>query len=60
MFHGSIHRLRSGCQWNHLPSGLPDDSSVHRTYQRWKRLGVLNRLWATIVEEDVSRQTRAG
>lgn len=30
-----IFRLRSGCQWNQLPSDFPDDSSVHRTFQRW-------------------------
>ena len=30
-----IFRLRTGVQWNHLPAELPDDSSVHRTFQRW-------------------------
>jgi transposase len=32
-----IFRLRSsGCQWNRLlPKDFPDDSSVHRTFQRW-------------------------
>lgn len=45
-----IFRLRSGCQWNRLPKDLPDDSSVHRTFQRWVRLGVLDRLWASLVE----------
>ena len=29
-----IFRVRSGCQWNHLPAEFPDDSSVHRTLQR--------------------------
>lgn len=29
-----IFRLRSGCQWNQLPDKFPDDSSVHRTFQR--------------------------
>ncbi len=29
-----IFRLRSGCQWNQLPDVFPDDSSVHRTFQR--------------------------
>ncbi|MGE3269521.1 MAG: transposase [Chloroflexota bacterium] len=37
-----VYRLRSGCRWNHLPKEYPDDSSVHRTYQRWQRLGVLD------------------
>lgn len=41
-----LFRLRSGCQWNQLPERFPDDSSVHRTFQRWVRLGVFERLWA--------------
>jgi len=46
-----IFRLRSGCQWNQLPSEFPDDSSVHRTFQRWECNSVLNRIWAALVEE---------
>jgi putative transposase len=46
-----IFRLRTGCQWNHLPKEFPDDSSVHRTFQRWIELGVLDRIWAASVEE---------
>ena len=46
-----IFRMRSGCQWNQLPSEFPDDSSVHRTFQRWVAEGVFERLWATLVEE---------
>jgi putative transposase len=45
-----IFRLRSGCQWNRLPKEFPDDSSVHRTFQRWVRLGVFNRVWAVLLE----------
>jgi len=45
-----IFRLRSGCQWNHLPAEFPDDSSVHRTFQRWRDRGVFDRLWAVLVE----------
>ena len=44
-----IFRMRSGCQWNQLPERFPDDSSVHRTFQRWVRLGLFERLWATLV-----------
>src|SRR5579859_1173874 len=47
----SILRLRSGCQWNHLPNDLPDDSSVHRTLQRWITLGVLDRICASLIAE---------
>ena len=46
-----IFRLRSGCQWNQLPKEFPDDSSVHRTFQRWQKRGVLDRIWATLIED---------
>ncbi len=46
-----IFRMRSGCQWNQLPSDFPDDSSVHRTFQRWVAAGVFERLWACLLEE---------
>ena len=45
-----IFRLRSGCQWNRLPQEFPDDSSVHRTFQRWVSLGVFDRIWAVLLE----------
>ena len=37
-----IFRMRTGCQWNQMPKEFPDDSSVHRTFQRWVELGVLD------------------
>ncbi len=46
-----IFRLRSGCQWNQLPREFPDDSSVHRTFQRWEQNGILDQIWAALVEE---------
>ena len=39
-----IYRQHSGCPWNRLPKEYPDDSTVHRTYQRWRRLGILDGL----------------
>lgn len=47
---GIIHVMRSGCQWNQLPKQFGDDSSVHRTMQRWIAKGVLKRLWAVLIE----------
>jgi len=47
---GIIYQMRSGCQWNHLPKQFGDDSSIHRTFQRWIKKGVLERIWATLVE----------
>jgi putative transposase len=43
-FDAIIFRLRTGCQWNHLPADYPDDSSVHRTFQRWVERGMFPRL----------------
>lgn len=50
-FDGLIFRMRSGCQWNRLPEVYGDDSSVHRTFQRWVERGVLHRLWAALVKD---------
>jgi putative transposase len=48
---GIILRLRSGIQWNQLPKGFGDDSSVHRTFQRWVRLGILDLIWGALVAD---------
>ena len=48
---GIIYRMRSGVQWNQLPKEFGDDSSVHRTFQRWVELDVFDRLWAALVDE---------
>jgi len=49
-FNGIIYIMRSGSQWNQLPEQFGDDSSVHRTMQRWIAKGILERLWATLIE----------
>ncbi len=46
---GMIYRMRSGIQWNHLPREFGDDASVHRTFQRWVKRGVISRLWVLLV-----------
>ena len=51
MLEGVIFRMRSGCQWNHLPKALGDDSTIHRTFQRWVELGVLERIWTVLIAE---------
>jgi putative transposase len=51
MLNGIIFRLRTGCQWNRLPKELGDDSTIHRTLERWVELGVLSRMWAVLIEE---------
>jgi transposase len=47
---GIIYQMRSGCQWNHLPKEFGDDASIHRTFQRWIERGVLERIWAKLLE----------
>ena len=51
MLEGVIFLMRSSCQWNHLPRELGDDSTIHRTFQRWVEGGVLERIWAVLIEE---------
>ncbi len=46
---GVIYRMRSGVQWNQLPREFGDDASVHRTFQRWVKRGVIGRLWAVLL-----------
>jgi putative transposase len=48
MLNGIIYRMRSSCQWNHLPKDLGDDSTIHRTFQRWEACGLFPRIWTTI------------
>lgn len=48
---GILYRMRSGVQWNELPKEFGDDSSVHRTFQRWIALKVFDRFWATLIAD---------
>lgn len=43
-----IFRMRFGYQWNRLPKHFGDDSTIHRTFQRWESAGVVPRVWAVI------------
>ena len=47
---GIIYQMRSGVQWNQLPAQFGDDSSVHRTMQRWIAKGVFEHIWASLIE----------
>jgi putative transposase len=48
---GIISEMRTGCQGNVLPKEFGDDSSVHRTFQRWIRVGLFEHIWALLVDE---------
>jgi len=51
MLDGVIFRLHTGCEGNMLPKELGDDSAMQRTYQRWLVRGVLEAVWADIVQQ---------
>ncbi len=36
---------------NRIPRTYGDDATVHRTFQRWRELGVFEKIWAVLVEE---------
>ena len=46
---GMLYRARTGCQWNQLPEKFGDDSTVHRTIQRWEARGVFDQFWALLI-----------
>ena len=48
---GIIFRLRSGCQWDHLPHRYGPKSTVHDWLQRWSASGVMQRIWAELASE---------
>jgi putative transposase len=48
---GIIFRLRTGCQWNHIPCVYGDDSTLHRCFEDWCEVGLFKKLWAQLVKE---------
>ncbi len=48
-FDGIIYRMRTGCQWNHLPAEFGDDSSVYRAFARWEKKAIFDILWAVLL-----------
>lgn len=46
-----IFRLRTGCQWNHIPRVYGDDSTSYRCFAHWCQVGFFKKLWAHLVKE---------
>jgi putative transposase len=46
-----IFRIRTGCQWNHIPRVYGDDATLHRTFQHWVEIGLFSKIWVLLVEE---------
>ena len=51
VLNGIIFRMRSGCQWEHLPRKFGPKSTVHQWFQRRCAGGVMERIWAVRVGE---------
>jgi len=49
-FNGIIYQMRTGCQWEALPDRFGTKSSVHRALQRWNARGVLEEVWAILID----------
>lgn len=47
---GILYVMRTGCQWNALPEAFGDDATVHRWFQRWADAGLLEKIWAVLIE----------
>ena len=41
---GILYREQTGCRWREIPPSYGDDATVHRTFQRWLDLGILDKI----------------
>lgn len=48
---GALWILETGAQWEHLPREFPPYQTVHRRYQRWVRLGVIEKVLRHLAED---------
>ena len=48
-FDGIIFRMRTGCQWNHLPQEFGHQSNVYRAFVRWEDKAIFDILWAILL-----------
>ncbi len=40
-----LYVLRTGCEWEDLPSGLEAGSTIRCRFQDWRETGVFDRMW---------------
>jgi putative transposase len=48
---GLIYHFRTGCQWNQIPDVYGDDSTIHRAFQRWVKIGLFEMIWSLLLAE---------
>jgi transposase len=48
---GVLFKIRTACRWNLIPKVYGNDATIHRAFQRWRRLGVFEKVWNLLVVE---------
>lgn len=48
---GILFKLRTGCHWNQIPKEFGDDSTIHRHFQAWCHLGIVEEIWRRLILE---------
>jgi putative transposase len=48
---GIFYILRTGCQWNAVPSEYGSGKTLHRYFQKWSKAGVFKRMWKAGLRE---------
>ncbi|MBK8753462.1 MAG: IS5 family transposase [Candidatus Competibacteraceae bacterium] len=51
ILNGIFSRLKTGCQWGHLPPCYGSKSTVHEHFQRWVQAGVFAEIFRVYAEE---------
>lgn len=54
-----LYQSRTGCQWRHLPHGLPARSTVHAWFSRWRADGTWDQVLDTLRAKVRNRHGRA-
>ena len=57
MLNGIIYWLNTGIPWRDLPERFGPWGSVYTRFSRWTRQGVWDKVFATLIEQDIVDET---
>jgi hypothetical protein len=43
--------IKRAFKWNQIPKVYGDDSTIHRTFQRWVQIGIFEMIWSLLLTE---------
>jgi transposase len=49
VINGILYRLRTGCQWQMIPTEYGSGSTCHRRFQEWEEAGIFEQLWRVLL-----------